>query len=211
MKPTCPVCGKAFWCDYPNQWVFKRDKAFICSWSCLRKYDGKEATNMKTLTENEKRMAAQLALDGGDALKYLKECGCANPTTSWTTVRNWALKNMEPEKSALLPEKLGKERKTEPKVELVYDPSIAEEYRQEHPEEYERMKKETAQREAAEKLIWQTSAIRNDELGEFYYDKENRTIDWRHPFGEEISLPPEVWKKLAGKIPTILKILGVEV
>ena len=46
MRPKCPVCGKLFWCDYPNLWRYKRDKKYICSWSCLRKYDGKEAGDM---------------------------------------------------------------------------------------------------------------------------------------------------------------------
>ena len=47
MRPTCPVCGKLFWCDYPNLWRYKREKLFICSWSCLRKYDERrEAKNM---------------------------------------------------------------------------------------------------------------------------------------------------------------------
>ena len=47
MRPKCHVCGKLFWCDYPNLWRYKREKTYLCSWSCLRKYDErKEAKNM---------------------------------------------------------------------------------------------------------------------------------------------------------------------
>ena len=47
MRPKCPVCGKLFWCDYPNLWRYKREKTYLCSWGCLRKYDErKEAKDM---------------------------------------------------------------------------------------------------------------------------------------------------------------------
>ena len=32
MRPKCPVCGKLFWCDWPNLWRYKRDGAYLCSW-----------------------------------------------------------------------------------------------------------------------------------------------------------------------------------
>ena len=85
MRPECPVCGKKFWCDYPNQWVYKRGNQFICSWSCLRKYDEKEAGKM--------------------AYSKIRKDGT--------------------------PAKVPGKKKEEPKVELVYDPEIAEEYRRE--------------------------------------------------------------------------------
>lgn len=96
MKPTCPVCGKAFWCDWPKQWVFKRDNKFLCSWGCLRKYDRKEA----------------------DGMSYTK-----------------TKKDGQPAK------KPGPKPKTEPAVELVYDPSIEEEYRREQEEKAERIER----------------------------------------------------------------------
>ena len=52
------------------------------------------------------------------------------------------------------------------------------------------------------------TAIRFKGLGEFYYDKKFRTIDWRSEFGEEISLTPAHWRELAEKIPQMLVILG---
>lgn len=105
MRPKCPVCGKLFWCDYPHLWRYKRDKKYICSWSCLRKYDGKEAGDM--------------------AYSKIKKDGTpAKPT---------------------------RKQKEEPKVELVYDPGIAEEYRKEQAEKksFAEMKKPRKQLEVS--------------------------------------------------------------
>ena len=105
MRPKCPVCGKLFWCDYPNLWRYKRDKKYICSWSCLRKYDGKEAGDM--------------------AYRKIKKDGTpAKPT---------------------------RKQKEEPKVELVYDPGIAEKYRREQAREAQQRANEQARAEAEKK------------------------------------------------------------
>ena len=142
MRAKCPVCGKLFWCDWPNLWAYKRDGAYLCSWGCLRKYDErKEAKEMKTLTTEEKRTACEVALTGGNPSPYLKGLGVTNVTTAWATCRTWARGNLNQDEYEKLPEKLGKtqaktveeitEQMAEDGVELVYDPSIAEEYRRE--------------------------------------------------------------------------------
>ena len=135
MIHKCVICGKEFEVLWSHLWRYKRRLDFCCSWKCLRRMDAeeeirKEATNMKTLTEDEKRFAITMALNDENPLPYLKEIGCKNPSTAWATVRKWAEKEMPPEKSALLPETFGK-KKERPKVELVYDPEIAEEYKRE--------------------------------------------------------------------------------
>lgn len=231
MKPECPVCGKAFWVDWPQLWVFKRDGLFLCSYSCTRQYDRKETKNM------------------------------ARPRKDGTPGRK--------------PEKV-KKAQEEPKVELVYDPSIAEEYRREQeakkaeelhmapplnpvvgisisgPEGeqlktepvYMRDEKEptrekeghqTLRPEDIRKALAEHAAdaerirpmqpanvirgmeapgitvtgIRTD-LGEFYFDKKYGTVDWRSETGEEISLTPADWAALANEIPRMLRILGVD-
>ena len=55
------------------------------------------------------------------------------------------------------------------------------------------------------------TAIKKDGVGEFHLDKRDGSIDWRSEYGEEISLLPMDWAKLAEEIPKMLKILGVEV
>lgn len=56
---------------------------------------------------------------------------------------------------------------------------------------------------------FEISAIRDAELGEFYYDIKYNSIDWRAPDGAEVSIHPRHWKQLHEKLPQILHILGV--
>ena len=187
----CKICGKEFDVLYPTLWRYKRGapehvEAWMCSWSCLREYDRRKEA--KTMGRPRK--------DGTPAKKTER-----------------------------------KPKAEEPKVELVYDESIAEEYRREQeakkmpkpedltPEDRERFNEQqlTAQliNQLPKNIIngmdaddVQVTGIRTA-LGEFRYDRPYRTIDWRHEeLGEEISLPPEDWKKLAEEIPRVLRLLG---
>lgn len=123
-----------------------------------------------------------------------------------------------------------------PKVELVYDPEIEAEYKREQAQKqanaeakvekewtpaaevYGRAEDEADDRPPWEEKhplmddreLWHTAAIRNDVLGVFYYDKKFNTVDWRHPAGEEISLPPADWNMLARMLNGILLALGVD-
>ena len=189
----CAVCGKEFDVLYPDLYRYKRGykthtEAWLCSWSCLREYDRRKEA--KTMGRPRK--------DGTPAKK---------------------------------PER--KPKAEEPKVELVYDGSIAEEYKREQeakmmpkpedltPEDRERFNEQqlTAQliNQLPKNIIngmdaddVQVTGIRTA-LGEFRYDRPYRTIDWRHEeLGEEISLPPEDWMKLAEEIPRVLRLLGAD-
>ena len=192
---TCAICGKEIDILYPDLWRYKRGdpvhvKAWLCSWKCLRIWDDPEK-------RKEAEEMARMKKDGTPAAKP------------------------------------GRKPKAEeaPKVELVYDGSIAEEYRREQeakkmqkpedltPEDRERFNEQqlTAQliNQLPKNIIngmdaddVQVTGIRTA-LGEFRYDRPYRTIDWRHEeLGEEISLPPEDWKKLAEEIPRVLRLLG---
>lgn len=125
-----------------------------------------------------------------------------------------------------------KEKMEEDGVQLVYDPSIAEEYKAEQEakktaaeakaedrewtpaaEVYGRAEDEEDDRPQLTEApadIWRTTAVSNARIGEFYFDRKYRTIDWRSPEGEEVSLVPEDWKKLADIIPQILHVLGAD-
>lgn len=107
------------------------------------------------------------------------------------------------------PEKMGDAGE---KVELVWDESIAEEYRREQARKEAGRKDgdEALKTEADDRDLWQTAAVRNSRMGTFYFDEKFKTVDWRSPFGEEISLPPEDWKWLADHIGMILHALGVD-
>ena len=99
MKHECPVCGKAFFVDWPSMWVFKRDGKFICSYSCANKYDDrKEADQMRKsmkITDEQRAEALEMALNGENPLPYLKKIGVANPTATWKTLRAWAEKHWD--------------------------------------------------------------------------------------------------------------------
>ena len=125
-----------------------------------------------------------------------------------------------------------------PKVDLVYDESIAEEYRREQEEKARRAeenRREIEKAMAEDQLtmaedqltmapapepvteIWTlgaegyvSTAIKKDGVGEFYYDRKHGTIDWENEYGEEISLLPADWMRLAEEIPRVMKILGAD-
>jgi hypothetical protein len=56
---------------------------------------------------------------------------------------------------------------------------------------------------------FETTAVRNKNLGEFYFDHDHNRIDWRNGFGDEVSLSPAGWKMMIDTLPKILKMLGV--
>ena len=162
MRPTCPVCGKLFWCDYPNLWRYKREKTYLCSWSCLRKYDErKEAKNMAY---------SKIRKDGTPAKKP------------------------------------GGKKKEEPKVELVYDPSIAEEYRREQAE-----KKSFAEMKIPKRKQLEVAAVLSDVLVNGKYQKtvngtrmmlnDDRTVGFE--------LTAREWIDLSEEIRMALEQLGV--
>ena len=76
------------------------------------------------------------------------------------------------------------------KLDLVYDDTIAEEYRR-------------------EKKVYPVTGIQTD-FGEFYYDHKHNEIDWRAESGDEIGMGPIAWKNLRDELTDILQALGVE-
>lgn len=237
---TCAQCGKQIDVLWPHLWRYKRGNKYLCSWSCLRKFDGKEAKNEMTLTTEQKRKACEMALEGKNPLPYLKSIGAKNQTVAWDTCRKWAEKEWDPDVVVELPMRFGQQKKAEPVIEkdidkvyeaeekqqvtLVYDESIAEEYRREQAQKEANERAKEAEKmvmsippvvirtetEPDRRYLWTATAIRNDYLGVFYYDKKYNTVDWRHPDGEEISLPPADWNLLANALPEIMRTLGVD-
>lgn len=227
----CRNCGRAFGMLHPTRWAYKRPKGaryeYFCSWGCLRADEKKGSEEMRgeiTIKPEQKARALEMAMAGESPLPYLKECGAANPSATWNYIRNCAVRDDPMKYEGKLPATFGHKKKEEPEVELVYDPTIAEEYRREQAqkEANERVKAETIKKvmdlpaiKATEhkqdrRNLWTTTAIRNDYLGVFYYDRKYNTVDWRHPAGEEISLPPADWNLLANALPEIMRTLGVD-
>lgn len=194
MIKKCPVCGKAFDVLWPQLWRYKNGKSFICSWKCLRliqKGDCK-VKEMVVLTDDQKRAAAGIALNGENPLKYLKDCGVANPSCSWKTVLNWAKKNWSAEDYAELPESFGK-KKPEKKEPEKKDPDIICRVDMEPLEVY---------------------AIKSRVLKDGFYKKTN-SGEGMFLYGlsvqqEQIGLTAEHWKELAAEIILAMNQLGIK-
>ena len=107
-------------------------------------------------------------------------------------------------KEAMEEQKTRKKPGPKPKVELVYDESIAEEYRREQ---------EAKKAEEHIKVIplvddFEVIGIRNS-LGTFIFDHAHGTIDWTESATKtEVSLLPDEWDRLAEVIPLMLRKLG---
>ena len=190
MRRKCPVCGKRFWCDWPGLWAYKRDKLFLCSWSCIREYDRKEAEMMerKRMTREEKRKAIEMALAGDNPLPYLKEIGLQNPTIAWRSIRAWAAQEMGTEEAAKLPEKFGKGT-GDPEVQLVCDPGIAEEYRQEQEQK-------EADREQMTREEKRTAAEIAEEYRKEQEQEEARTERTERILGQEPLEPAALFSRV---------------
>lgn len=163
---------------------------------------------------------------------YMKEEGYKRPTEEWQNLRIWARKKapemyqklvelkLAPKVGAYAENKatvetaktLPDDGDPEPAVTLVYDESIAEEYRREQAE------KEAEKAEKEKKVVWdavkfgecEVTAIRHPELGEFHYDKKHGHIEWRTDVGDEVCTFRQDWVKLAKLLPKILRILGAD-
>ena len=64
MVYKCAICGKEFDALWPDLYRYKRGGTFLCSWSCLRKYDEEKGSGNMTLMDKQKRMACEMALEG---------------------------------------------------------------------------------------------------------------------------------------------------
>ena len=204
MMNNCPVCGKRHCIHWPEHWVYRRGKTYYCSEQCLSVDLFRDTVNMRDarrkrrgsklakLTLEMKKKAVQIAIDGGDPLKYLSDCGYTAPEKMWGYIKS-TLKDKDPETYAKIPDR----RKAK---------------KPETPEQAQ-VKAETPEQPTAKPLTFdgmEISAVRHQDLGEFYYDKKFNSIDWRAPDGAEVSLGPAWWKDLVRDLPKVLKLLGVD-
>lgn len=219
--------GRAYFCSWKCLRIFdgKEDEKNM-----------KEAKKTRVFRDQIEtgRQLADAVERGEDPIEFLKGMGYGNPVHAFSNIIK-KLREQAPEVAARIParsggKKPGRKPEEKPKVvltinhkdlaktdgdeeeeeeivTLVYDQSIAEEYRR---EQAEKAKQPEPEPERDERDIWSTAAVRNRKMGTFYYDEKFRTVDWRHPYGEEISLPPEDWKWLGDHIGMILHALGVD-
>lgn len=199
------ITPRATWFNYQRIYLKRRPYEFT---------DGKpkekgENDAMKMLTDEERAEAMRIAMDGGNPRDYLGQIGCKNPTTSWKSILQYYRKH-SPGVVEMLPSKLqGKAETPEmPTVKLDGPLTI------ETPEASQVQIVETPEKPKITKPVMydglEVSAVRDHDLGEFYYDHDHNCIDWRNPFGDEVSLGVAGWKTMAQRLVKILNVLGVD-
>ena len=235
----CPICGKEFCVLYPDMYRYKRTDRnqlkYFCSWSCLREFDKQKGEKIMTvLSDDQRAEAVRIALTGKSPMPFLKECGIKNPSQCFKIIKK-NLKESDPETWAKIPGTFKnynykpKPRKVKqietPESEFVPagkpKPLDGGEWEKLEIQEAKKPEAvETPERQIGglcpppevedDRFLFHTAAVRNKKLGTFYYDDKHGTIDWRHPYGEEISMFPEDYRLLRDSIDMILHVLGVE-
>ena len=195
MMAICPICGRRTCIHWPEHWVYRRGSTYYCSDNCMYVDATRDMQMMHKAIHKRKeawKNMARMKKDGTPAKKPGRKPAAV--------------------KLSELAEKMAEDG-----VQLVYDPSIAEEYRREQAEKQDALEEEVrnlppvkaAEPEPDPWDMFDVTAVRG-KIGEFYYDRDHGTVDWRNDYGEEVSLPPEEWRRLADKIPLILRALKAE-
>ena len=216
--------------------MYRRGSTYYCSDLCMDAAMVKDmnAINeavkrrkelaMAKITLEQKKKAVEIAVSGGNPLDYLKKCGSARPDGLWYTIKE-NLKKVDPDTYAKLPDYRGKTRPkpanygqpipgfeaSDPEEEaptVKVDGPLRIETKE--PEKVEVVEPENPTRIIRKMFGFEVSAIRDDVMGEFYYDIKFNRIDWRSPDGTEVSLSPTAWKTFSEKIPAVLNALGVK-
>lgn len=209
MMKVCPICGRNRVIFWPEHWVYRRGSTYFCSENCMdisiirdtkllneigRKRRN-ELINMsdtrRYLKPNERAVALRTYEENGKeaAISYLSGIGIPNPDK--------CMKNL-----------LVRFKDMAPAATVKVDGPIRIETKE--PEKIEVIEQENPTRVIRKMFGFEVSAIRDDVMGEFYYDIKFNRIDWRSPDGTEVSLSPTAWKSFSEKIPAVLNALGVK-
>ena len=193
--------------------------------------EGKGVEEMRKVTLEDKKKAVEIALSGGNPLKYLKEIGCGNPSASWAYIKK-TLKEVDPEKYARLPSRANAAEpecwKPKEAVTTCCAPARPSgvEVPEELPEEHLEMPAADLTT-PAEKLIstddiqdsvwkpvnydgFEVMALKSPDTGfRFASDPRYGMMTWNTISGDEVSLTAEEWRKLAAELPKVLQIFGI--
>ena len=201
---------RATWFNYQREWLGRKPYQYT---------DGKPRkgeNDMKLTLENKKR-AVEIAASGTNPLPFLRSLGIKNASATWCLIKK-GLQKADPETFAKLPASF---RKDAPELVAKVDgPVIVE-----TPEAIQAQVTESSITISKDKIVaavskpkitkpvmydgLEVSAVRDHDLGEFYYDHDRNCIDWRNPFGDEVSLGVAGWKTMAERLVKILNVLGV--
>ena len=189
MMSTCCVCGRTHLIHQPEFWPYRRGTKLYCSENCLIVDATKDMQLLNKIKHKRRQMImARMRKDGTPAKKpgpKAKNVEIPEPLDGGP----W--EKMETPEDEFTPEK----------VDMLKNGKIPP-------------IRETAGKDADVKPLafdgLEISALRHQDLGEFYFDKKYNTIDWRTPEGDEVSLGPAWWKQMITDLPKIMKLLGVD-
>ena len=211
----CPVCGKSFFVQWPTLWTYKRGAPYpkyFCSYKCVREFDKNKEEKVvgkpRVISPENEQEAIKCATAGGDPIETL-EPYTRNPKAMWWAIKA-KVKETDPETYAKLPDlrntrKLAKEEKPVTAADAMAACQDAADTFFGQCQEMGLLKED----EKADDDL-ETTAVRDVNLGEFYFDHDHNCIDWRNGLGDEVSLGPSGWKMMVKMLPKILKKLGVE-
>ena len=228
----CPVCGKRFTVMWPHQWAFKRGKPnpkFYCSWKCLRTLDkengdDKPVKHAKVALEDKKK-AVEIALAGGDPLKYLKDHGAGNAWSMWYGIKE-NLKVREPETYRKLPDlRLKGNSRKKPETEKAEEaPTLADAMTgmKEATDDFfgkcEEMglKMDNPEKSRITKPVnYDGFSVRAVEgkFGSYHFQEigGKQWIDYENKEGaDELSMTVDQWRGFIAEIREAARVLGVE-
>ena len=209
MMKVCPICGRNRVIFWPEFWVYRRGSTYYCSANCM---DISIIRDTKLLNEIGRKRRKEL-IDMSDTRRYIKPeerneaLELYNDIGKQTAV-DYLTKIGIPNPEKCLKNLLARFKDTTPAATVKVDGPIRIQTKE--PEKIEVIEPENPTRVIRKMFGFEVSAIRDDVMGEFYYDIKYNRIDWRSPDGTEVSLSPTVWKSFSEKIPAVLNALGVK-
>jgi len=97
---------RATWFNYQREWLGRKPYEFTDGKPTKKHERTEREVKHRKLTNEEKKRAVQIAIDGGDPRRYLgNELGLLDPQAAWWKIKN-ALKTADPDLYAKLPERL---------------------------------------------------------------------------------------------------------
>ena len=207
MIKNCPICGKAFDVLYPDIWRYKRNNRFICSWKCIRLFDGKEEKQVKErVSVKRTRMSRD---DMAEAVRMWKanDPGLDQYLTDHgiTHIGKWK-QNARDRYGVAAPATVkvdGPLRIETPETNKVEVVEIrAPGYAPDGPKPGERINVTFTAME------YKTTGI-STPIGDWQYIKKAGYLDWTTLTGETVSMNLEEWKEFMKLFPEVLKVLEV--
>ena len=179
----------------------------------------------RKITLDQKERAVTLAINGGDPIKFLQECGSRNPVNMWNVIK-MNVKQKDPETYAKIPDqrKNGAKKRNEKKDEPTVEPEEVETFHVEEVDEDEpailtaRVATEDTVHVKVKKITkpvnydgFDVCGVRG-KFGKYSFSDINgkQWLDFDDPSGDTLSYPVEDWKDFLAELRKAAAVLGVE-